>query len=235
MRFMFIMRKIFSASMAVILAFVFTGCAPIQIQKVTAHSADSYKFSLEKDGFKISVDPYREKDRLRDSFGCDLISRGILPVLVVIEDKNAEDGYVLMLEKANLVLKEVSATGQKTSGTPGSSQAYEMEQAKRRAQMTNGILLPASPIFGLLGFAVALPFGIAADKKYSDETKIQRNLEEKQIVTKTLYPGSSQNGFFYFNLGMNVGIDRVEGISLILKNIRTEQELSFIVKIEQMQ
>jgi hypothetical protein len=233
MRFMFIMRKMVPTFITATLVFGLTGCSSLEMQKVTVRNSDAYEFSLQKEGFRISVDPYKEKDRLQANFGCNLLSRGVLPVLVVIENQSAEDGYVLMLEKVNLVLKEASATGQGAPGTRGRSQADELQKAGKGVRVTSGFLA-ASPIFGILGVAVALPFEIVADKKYSDETEIKRNLEEKQMVTKTLYQGSSQNGFFYFNLGKDITIDRVQGIDLSLKNIRTDQVVSFIIKIEKM-
>lgn len=217
-------------SIILIFVFVLTGCAPVEIKKVTAQKADYYKFTSQNYGFKISVDPYKEEDRLQEYFGCDLLSKRVLPVLVVIENINAEDGYILMKEKSRLLLKnpaskkkedEIGKEGEKTDELQKSYEDY------RKTGMATGIAVMTIPA---LGFAM-LPFLFASQKKWHDEVEIRRNLEGKQIVDKTVYKGGSHNGFLYFQLIDKEDINRVQGIHLSMKNIRSSEIVSFTVNI----
>jgi len=86
-------------SVVTIVQFAVNACAPIEMKKVVAQKADYHRFMSEQNGIMISVDPYKEKDRLKEAFGCDLLSRGVFPVFVVVENQTAEDGHILVHEK----------------------------------------------------------------------------------------------------------------------------------------
>jgi len=78
-------RKVALTSVVTIVQFAVNACAPIEMKKVVAQKADYYRFMSEQNGIMISVDPYIEKDRLKEAFGYDLLSRGVFPVFVVVE------------------------------------------------------------------------------------------------------------------------------------------------------
>jgi hypothetical protein len=81
-----------------------------------------------------------------------------------------------------------------------------------------------------LGLAL-LPVGVVLEKTLKDEIVIKKNLEEKQMVKRTLYPGGSQNGFLYFRIDRRDELAGVHGVRLALKNVRTNQLLLVTVAI----
>jgi hypothetical protein len=213
-------------SLLTLFAFAINSCAPIEMKKVVAQKSDYYSLTTLQNGMKISVDLYKEKERLKESFGCDLLSRGILPVFVVVENQNAEDGYILLNENAQLVMTggmtddNKENEGQKTD---------ELTKAWKKRQNAEDNFGTAMVLFGAIGVATFLPSMFSAEKKYGDEFEIRRNLEQKQIVTKTIYQGGSHSGFLYFNLGHEEDLSRLQGISLSIRNIRTNEITSFTI------
>jgi hypothetical protein len=213
-------------SILTILAFTVTNCAPVQMKNVVVQKSEHYKFTSHRDGLKISVDPYTEEIRLKDYFGCDLLSRGILPVLIVFENQSSEDGYVIITDKANLVTPDLINSGVKSDE---GQKTDEVEGAGKGLQSANTVLA-ISPLFGVIGLAFALPLAFAASQHYENENAIKRNLEQKQMTPKTIYRGSSHSGFLYFKFGKTEDLKKVQGICLSIRNIRTEELLSFTIK-----
>jgi hypothetical protein len=154
-----------------------------------------------------------------------LLSRGVLPVLVVVENQNADDGYILLSEKARLVMMGGMTGGNKEDE---GRRTDELGEAGTKRQTAN-TLGAAAPLFGVLGLAVVFPLMFAAEKKYGDEFEIRRNLEQKQMVPKTIYQGGSHSGFLYFNLRNEEDLSRVQGVSLSIRNIRTNEISSFTI------
>jgi len=205
-------------SIITILVFIVVSCADIDMKKVVVQAPDHYKFKSQQDGFRISVDPYTEKNRLQDYFGCDLISRGILPVFMNVENVSSEDGYIIMSDKAILLGIDAIKEGQDITRQPND----DLVKATKNFTSINK-LGPTVPVIGVMALAI-LPFGLASEKKFHDEVTIQRNLETKQLnYTKTIYQGDSQSGFLYFSIEKAEDLKKVQGVALIIKNIRTNE------------
>lgn len=208
--------KLAVLSVMTVILFVFTNCSPVQVREVIIQRADHYKFSSEKSGLKISVDPYREERRLQDFFGYNLLSRGILPVLVVIENQTAQDGYTLVTDKSGLLISKT-------------------EERKIANTLTEQNLNSPPPTMPVLPFVILIPIGIAVQmsttQQLVNENQIRNNLEQKRMLDKTLYQGGSQSGFLYFKLNDKENAERVQGIRFTLKNIRTDETVVFTINI----
>lgn len=243
-----------SAVAIVALVFLLASCA-LQFKKAAVQKPDSYRFTLQDRGFTVSADPYKEDSRLDEYFGCDLLSRGILPVLLVIENQMAGDGFNLLAEEVRLLMKGVDPATSTLATNAGGVPTDELHKAQR----SGALALPAAgeavmyldPIAPLLQVAnlvqvaplvqlapIAVGFvlviaGIPAQKRLQNELQIRRNLEEKQLLSKTLYPGGTQAGFLYFKLNNKEDLQEVQGINLTLKNVRSNEVLSFSVRISE--
>ncbi len=211
-------------SIILVVILIITGCYPVQIQKVDVQNQSSYKYYASNYGLKISIDPYFEEDRLEKYFGIDLLSNGgILPVLVVLENVNAEDGFILVKEKSKLIMKP---TETKVENTSDKEQKKDFPSYGNPEVFANLALL-TSPI----GLLVFLPAGFAVEKHNRDVTEISRNLNEKSLVEKTVYQGGSHNGFLYFKVNSKEDTANIEGVQINLKNIRTKENLTFTVNL----
>jgi len=230
-------------SMVTIVIFMLASCSTIEIQKVTPEKADYYKFVSQNAGFKISVDPYKEENRLKEYFGCDLLSRGILPVLLVIENQDAEDGYILVKENSGLLIENPDSKNTLNNSGNESYKADNLNQAvKTDAAIKN---LGAAALVGSLPFyatgAIAGPIILVGiipmamlEKRVKDELEIKKNVEDNLIVNKTIYRGGSHNGFLYFKLNSKDDMVNVKGILICIKNIRTNELLSFKININEL-
>jgi len=72
-------RKVALTSVVTIVAFAVNACTPIELKKVVAQKADYYRFTSQQNGIGISVDPYKEKDRLEEC----CLSRDLTPYLQI--------------------------------------------------------------------------------------------------------------------------------------------------------
>jgi len=200
----------------VIVFFVVTGCSAVQMKKVTAQKTDYYKFTSQNSGLKISVDPYREENRLKDFFGCDMLSRGVLPVFVVIENLNAEDGYMLVKEQSSLFMINTDPTYTESNLAKSGYDSDKLKNLPKIDTITK-LVSSATIMFFPISATVLLPvLGVVA-KRSMDEFAIARNIEEKQLLDKTLYQGGFNNGFLYFQLRSKEDMYKVEGLSLSMK------------------
>jgi hypothetical protein len=230
--------KITLASVLTLIAFAVNSCGPIEMKKVVVQQGAQYKFTSQQSGLKISVDPYTENDRLQASFGCDLLSRGILPVLVVVENLSSEDGYIIVTDMATM-MTDGSINSKVQSDEEQKSKELErkfkesVSRSNTAVEMVEqapliGVL---SPVIGVASF-VYLPFALGAEVKYKDEIEIKRNLEQKQMLPKTVYQGGLQSGFLYFNLGKTEGIPKLQSILLCIRNVRTNELLSVTINMK---
>jgi len=217
------------SSSLMIFFLVATGCAPVEIKKVTVLKAADYKFRSENAGLNISVDPFREENRLKVFFGCDLLSRGILPVLVVIENQNAKDGYILVKEGSALVAMDPAGKDTESNLLKGDYDSKELRDAINTAKATQwlGFATAIVPVLAL----PAVIGGAASTKGEMDEFEIKRNIEANHLLDKTVYQGTSHSGFVYFQLKSKEDINRMIGFRFKMKNIRSDESLSFIINI----
>ena len=202
-----------------------TNCAQqLQLKKATPQKTETYSFVTSNSGIQIAVDLYKDQAKLQEYFGCDLLSRGLLPVFVVIENQTASDGYILLPDGAKLLMSD-QGNNQKNDG----SQNDELTNARQNNTNANTIGAAAIAMLGAIGIAVALPIMFATENQVANEYDIGSNMEQKRLVTKTVYQGCSHSGFLYFNIGNKEALELLQGISLKAKNIRTNEMLPFTI------
>jgi hypothetical protein len=208
----------------ILVVFSFTACSTVAIQKVAAQKASYYKFSSEKSGLKVSIDSYVEEERLKTYFGCDLLSKNILPVLVVIENISSKDGFMVLSEQSNLILKPTTDAPQKQiNASSGQQESLSKGPSENWALLLPGSLL-VSPLLMIAMLPVVFALGTASD----NAQYIIRNIEDNRLVDKTVYIGGSNSGFLYFKLE-RADIARLIGVQVALKNLRTNEVLHISV------
>lgn len=226
-----------------------TACSTVQLQKVTIQPASSYKFSSSKAGLIISVDPFIEEDRVNKFFGYDLLSKGILPVLVVFENKSAEDGYILLNERTMLLMKDQVIRQNPKDNTIGNiNSSGELEKSANvqnalglgaQASLTAGAISTAAgatsqlsgTALGVAGFVVFLiPVAIVGHHE-GNLLRSQENVIENEMTNnRTLYNGASNSGFLYLKIDQKENLRNIVGFMFHLKNIRTDEVQSIIVE-----
>lgn len=152
----------------------FFGCTGIQVHTLTSPSASSLKFSGNNAGLKISSEPFIDEDRLLKFFGDDLLSKGVLPVLTVFENQNADDGFIIVQARAKLAIGK-------------SNSEYDKSDHATQTAYPNDppLTYSTSPV---TDFTVSILFGpivaAAIEQNYVNLAIIARNLEEKNLLIK---------------------------------------------------
>jgi hypothetical protein len=196
---------------------VIVGCSHTLAPNVTVKPTSQYKLCQEQEGLKVAVDPYFEKERVNDSFQFDLLSYGVLPVLIVIENHHPKSGFLLN-KKDFLVAKEDEyQANAKESVDPAVSRFSDPTAARVRAV---GILLGS---FVLTSYAL---------KRDIDVNKMNENMIKKVLIDRTIYPGETYSGFVYFNVGDERTIKEIRVILIRAKNISTDKEFDLIFQIK---
>jgi hypothetical protein len=242
MRYAYYSKGLVLTSALTISIFFIISCSPVEIKKVTYQKADYYKLTSQKAGLRISIDPYMQEDRLKEFFGCDLPSRGVLPVLVVIENQNAEDGYIFLKEKSGLLMKDPDSKNTSNNSSDESYKSDKLDQALKTDRAIKNV--NTAGYVGSLPFiatgAIATPvilIGIIpmaiSEKRVKDELAIMRNYEYERLEDKTIYQGGSNRGFIYFQINCKEDMNKIQGLQLSMKNIRSKEITTFIIPINE--
>ena len=140
-------------------------------------AADSYEHHQTNAKVTIGVDPYVTVEKQKTAFGkLDLYSRGVLPVLVVIQ--NGSDKAIRV---DRIKAEYVGPNRNRVDATPAKDVRY-----------INGPNQPNVP---------TSPLPTRKKKNPLDAWEV----EGRAFVAKTLPPGESASGFFYFQAGLQPG------------------------------
>lgn len=185
------------------------GCATMDVTELKTQSAASYANTAEKNGVKIAVHPVTGKE-MKDTFRTDLLSKGVLPILVVAENHSASSSYILAKDRVFVL-----------SGT-----ATNISQQTKVASESGGVAA------GVAGAALLSPALLLAGLKMaSDATVIQHNLGDKELYSRTLGPGQKAQGFIYYNFPKGAKLEDSYRVLVDLKDAATSESTPFDFKI----
>lgn len=218
---------------AVFLFLSLSGCATNKtvIPDVPVSPAQQYKYFLDQEGLSIAIDPFFEEERIRLYFGGDLLSRGILPVLIIVE--NNDNKAVYLLERNSIQLQDSQ------QGVPDRA-AYNREPA---------ISYPVRPlnVFEILGNPLAfahITLTVRAlsgnpvmkpdvdNKVVLEANTLNENLKKNAFVDRTVFPNERHSGFVYFQIKGSDDLKNILAIVVKAKNIRFDKDLSFDYKFK---
>jgi hypothetical protein len=164
-------------------------------------------------------------------FDIDLLSQGILPVLVIAENHHSKASFLLE-KKQFYILKrdghynesEIFAQNREPL-MPYSKE--DLERTKAAASVIGFIpLFPSSIVLGSIIEA-------GSGKRLKDVKLINRNLRKKAFIDRSIFPGEVNSGFVYFQMREETAISAISTMSTRVTNILLDKELSFDFKIEQ--
>jgi len=212
--------------LALPLILVFFSCAPKPVPPEIKPAADLPLFDESK-GLKIGVSPYIDPKQSRETFGIDLFSKGILPILVRIENNTGSD---LLLEQKLFSLSQrgnnessgmllsstTNTTGKKVGSSPGvvvttsstvlgtagvatfSVTAFEAGGAtKAVSAIQSAIQSLHIPVLAVSGVAAII---LSIDgERVSRDIQIINHMTAVELADQTLLQGESIQGFLYFN------------------------------------
>jgi hypothetical protein len=198
-------RHAFWAVMALCCAAIcsLSGCeASKPPPSVSLVQIDHYKLSQQKDGLVIAVEPVASRTEMQKYFEENLLKKGILPVLIVAENRNKTQTYLLSPNQIKLIA---------SMDPSGSSLGVAGSDDTRKATYESNFNWAEVAMFGLAG----MHFGPTEHSKV-----VQHNIISKALERKTLAPGQIHSGFMYLKLprkfttsevGLLVPVERIGG------------------------
>ena len=224
-------------TMLVGFSLVMLGCSHTLAPNVAVKPTSQYQLCQEREGLKVAVDPFFEEERIKTFFGTDLISHGVLPVLVVIENNHPNSGFLFDKRNFSIVMKGEDSDSQR--GTDDIIHKYQklldfekypgLFIGMGAIAIVNPIMLP--PIVTPIMLTPVVVLGFYDTKKESDNAKINQNLMRKAFLDKTIFPGGSHSGFLYFQLKDQEVAKKVVAILIKVKNTISNEEQSFVFQI----
>jgi len=145
-----------------------------------AHQASDCAISKEQAGIRIGVQPVEDPKEQKQYFHTQL--RGFIPVFVIVQ--NASDTESLLFVRTDLRYGAAAIPADSTPKPYGSAASVAT---------VNSIVFGSASLVG----------GVGSDMALSKETQIQRNIQNKEMESKTLSPGASTHGFVYIPVTKN--------------------------------
>jgi hypothetical protein len=192
-----------------VLVVAISGCASYRPTAAPIPQPGAMPHRQEVANAVVSADPYTQPERVKATFGGDLIASGVLPIQVNVENLGAKR---LLVRPSDAVLE--LSDGRQIAPAGAFAAASRMERSGRVVAATVG--------FGLLGYLAASG---AEDKARAAR---QEDFRRKEFPEKRLERGESAHGFLYFLTppGMNLS-----SAALLMRLVDVEGGKSSVVKV----
>jgi len=164
------------------------GCATLRLPAAEPRPIAEYPLAAEVGGLRLAASPLADEAGQARLFGARLAAKGILPILIVAENRSPEASFVLSGER---VVLRVRATG---AAIPPADRNQAADPAGGQAL---SILAAPAMFLGLLPGFLLLFNGSAM---VSDATVVREGMAWNQLYVRTLSPGATTWGFVYFQL-----------------------------------
>jgi hypothetical protein len=190
-------RLIYSAhgalvgSLAVVL--LVGGCSRAkELPAYPAQPPSPYPYSQIKDGLAVSIRPLTNPQESETYFDTDLLSRGILAIFVLAENRESSSTFLLLKER--FALQAAQSEGHPVSGREQvtSRTLDNIQEATKVMGLAAGV---ASALFFGLG---GVPFYVAAGEIHLHEERVKHKFTVEELQTKTMSTGEETHGFVYF-------------------------------------
>ena len=204
------------AALVVALTVLTTGCT-MGVPEFKVRETASYPSTSEKDGLVIAVHPTIDAGEMEETFRINLVEKGLLPVLVVADNRSATRSFILATENIRLAER-------------GLDQAND----GRRSPVTSegpGMGLTTAGAFAPL-VPVLLPLLIVGVKMVSDAQVIEHNVADKAFYSRTLDPGQKAFGYLYMTLPKEARPGGSYDLTLRALDAADGRETTFVVPIE---
>lgn len=162
----------------------------MKVTPLTTGSADSYTQHEQKNGVVVGIRPMTDKREIKNMFKVNLLNNGLLPVLVVAENKNPAASFIIASDKVSIL--------NEANGTTSSSQRKKVTSGTGAALRDTGSVMVAAGALAAPLLVVGAPLLFTGMQKASNASVIEFNLADKEFYTWTLGLGEKAQGFVYF-------------------------------------
>jgi hypothetical protein len=190
-----------------------SGCAT-QLADYQPRPIDQYRHVQVENGLAVVIEPLTETAEAEKYFGTDLVSKGILAVFVIVQNRG---------ETSILVSTEKIALGEGQVGSsPKGPDSADATATGMGVGLIGAALFP--PL--VVPLVVFLPI---ASSMIANSNEMKHNFQTKELRTKTLSPGGSTSGFLYFKIPSTVNTPTEQWAVAIELNDLTLMRMSRIV------
>lgn len=196
---------LFPSALLVALA---SGCSTMSVPPMTVRPTEWYALKSETRGLTVVVNPVTSKQEIDATFKTDLLAKGIVPILIVVENKNPSASFVVSKEKVAVVDNETAVRTTSANPTVRSSTGGEV------ATIAGAAL-------------ISLPLVVVGLKVASDAQVIQHNLADKALYTQTVGPGQRAQGYLYFQAPAGRPLAGNHHVLIEVRDSATNEPLTF--------
>jgi hypothetical protein len=158
------------------------GCSATRLPDYSPLPAQQYTHRHTQNGLTVAIHPMTQNTEIEQYFGTDLLVHDILPLFVIVENRNAELSFILRKEEIKM-LREDS----QRFDTPERSKSIGSANAAEAVGLAGGVLL-------------SLPLLLISVGMESHAAEVRRNFAMKELQQATVAPTESKSGFVYVQL-----------------------------------
>lgn len=168
-------------TMIIILCFI-AGCSATRLPDYSPLSAHQYTHRNTQNGLIVAIHPMTETSEIEHYFGTNLLANDILPVLVVVENRNADVSFILRKQEIQLL-----------------NEGSESHDASKRSEAVGND--DAAMVVGVAAAAlISIPLILVSVGMESHNAEVRRNFAMKELQQTVVSPGDTKSGFVYFKL-----------------------------------
>ena len=162
------------------------GSTPREYPHFPTHSPDQHQQHQENNGVAIGLSSVTDPQDMKTYFGANLLEAGLLPIFLVV--KNRDPKVTFLLEKEGIALEGKS---------PSKEASAEIDSSEHEA------LWVAAPLSMILFLPAAIFMIPAAASAESDYEELKLNLGSREFRSKTLSPGRQTDRFVFFSVPLD--------------------------------
>ncbi len=203
---------------------------PCTIDSQLAHQTG---YEQVKDKLIIYVRPLEDKREVIKYFGANLLTKQILPVFILVENKNTSRYF--LVETAGPEARDSKSEKERRQGKPDLQRpsCISSKDAKGIVYESHGagFIMATGPVIWLAVF----PLAVMSDFNYgpTDSAKsLQQALILQSFRKQTLTPGRKEQGFLYYHLPPENSSSKPVGISIKATDVETREVMYFRFKIQ---
>ena len=207
-----------------LLGWLCTACATTELApELPLDPVEKYSHHQEKDGLAFAIQPLSDPTQLRKYFGDNLLKKGILPVLIVAQNHNGIETFLVSEDNVSINPGHGQSKGNDkkservVSSAEAGSAAYEKDYEGVRLAILAPILLPAAFV----------DWGPTEHSK-----SVQHNIMAKALRRKSLSPGQSYSGCIYIKLSTDSSNSEVITIVLTAEKFKDGESLDFAFPVK---
>jgi hypothetical protein len=212
------------AGISAFLLAVSCGCSTMKVPEFKVQETSSYQYTAQTNGLLLAVQPVTDKKQIKETFNIDLLGKGIVPILVVVENKTSSS-FLFAKEKAVVAQANFATNatnlGQKLASGSGAE-----------ATVNTGAAFLGVAIFSGPAVVVAAPLLIGGMKAMSNADIIRHNLADKALASHTIEPGNRAYGYLYFELPKGAKFEGGHQVVLELTDTKSDQPLTFVFNVQ---